>query len=85
MAEDPLNFDPESELDARRREAWRSVREAGGGEQEGFEMAEQELIEHASHGDEHNPAKISQDAAGGAVEMSLDGTYGEADEEIKPD
>jgi hypothetical protein len=33
-------------------EATRPVREAGGGEAEGFEEAERELGEHASHGDD---------------------------------
>jgi hypothetical protein len=32
----------------------RAVREGGGGESEGFEQAEDDLIEHASHGDEHS-------------------------------
>lgn len=31
--------------------AWEPVEEAGGGESEGFEQAERELIEHAEHGD----------------------------------
>jgi hypothetical protein len=34
--------------------AERAVSEAGGGESEGFELAEQELIEHASHTDEQS-------------------------------
>ncbi len=34
--------------------AERAVREGGGGESEGFEQAEDELIEHASHGDLHS-------------------------------
>jgi hypothetical protein len=38
-------------LEERRREEQRAVTEAGGGEAEGFEEAEKELIEHASHGD----------------------------------
>ncbi len=29
----------------------RAVREGGGGEAEGFELAEEELVEHATHGD----------------------------------
>jgi hypothetical protein len=37
--------------------------EAGEGESEGFELAEQELIEHASHGDEHSAGRIIQDAS----------------------
>jgi hypothetical protein len=32
----------------------RPVREAGGGEAEGFEIAEDDLVEHASHGDLHS-------------------------------
>jgi hypothetical protein len=31
--------------------AWEPVEEAGGGEAEGFEQAERELIEHAEHGE----------------------------------
>ncbi|MEA2213078.1 MAG: hypothetical protein QOF83_3026 [Solirubrobacteraceae bacterium] len=37
--------------------------EAGEGESEGFELAEEELIEHASHGDEHSPWRIHEDAS----------------------
>jgi hypothetical protein len=79
------------ELELRRREERRAVEEAGGGESEGFELAEQELIEHASHGDEHTPARIMLDAASerepaGPVDGEADeGVYGEADEEYKPD
>ncbi len=71
------------DLEERRREARRAVDEAGGGESEGFELAEQELIEHTSHGDEHAPARIMRDAADdqGADEL----VYGEADEEHKAD
>ncbi len=58
--------------------------EAGGGEAEGFELAEQELIEHASHGDQHTPDRIMQDAAGPGEEPSTS-EYGEADEEKRPD
>jgi hypothetical protein len=39
------------DLDQRRQEEQRAVSEGGGGEAEGFELAEEELIEHASHGD----------------------------------
>lgn len=53
--------------------------EAGGGEAEGFELAEHDLIEHASHGDQHTPARIMQDA--GRDEESADSVYGEADSE----
>jgi hypothetical protein len=79
------------ELELRRREARRAVEEAGGGESEGFELAEQELIEHASHGDQHTPTRIMIDAASerepaGPLEGEAnEGVYGEADEEHKPD
>jgi hypothetical protein len=76
---------PQSELDleGRRREERRAVDEAGGGESEGFELAEEQLIEHASHGDEHSTARILRDA--GAGEESVDSEYGEGDTESKPD
>jgi hypothetical protein len=79
------------ERELRRREARRAVEEAGGGESEGFELAEQELIEHASHGDQHTPTRIMIDAASerepaGPLEGEAnEGVYGEADEEHKPD
>lgn len=43
-------------------EAARPVVEAGGGEAEGFEQAERELIEHASHGDQHAARQAIEDA-----------------------
>ncbi|MGP0100638.1 MAG: hypothetical protein ACLPUT_03320 [Solirubrobacteraceae bacterium] len=79
------------ELELRRREERRAVEEAGGGESEGFELAERELIEHASHGDEHTPARIMLDAAsevetaGPLHGEAEEAVYGEADEEHKPD
>jgi hypothetical protein len=62
-------------------EAFRPLEEAGEGESEGFELAEQDLIEEASHGEGgHYPGddafEDEQDA--GAV-------YGEPDEEEEPD
>lgn len=73
---DPL-LDPEE----RHRKEREAVEEAGGGESEGFEQAERELIEHTSHGDGHAPAKISQDAFGEGEEEAPQADYGEADEE----
>lgn len=73
--------DPPLPLDERRRKEREAVEEAGGGESEGFEQAEQELIEHTSHGDEHSPAKISQDAFREGEEEASGAEYGEADEE----
>jgi hypothetical protein len=65
------------------------VYEAGGGESEGFEMAEDALIEHASHGDEHGTTKILNDAGelGDEAERTPeddDGVFGDADSE-QPD
>jgi hypothetical protein len=75
--------DPLIELSERRRKEREAVDEGGGGQSEGFELAEQELIEHTSHGDGHAPAKITQDAAGESEQD--DAAYGEADEEHLPD
>jgi hypothetical protein len=69
----------EYDLEVRRREERRAVEEAGGGESEGFELAEEELIEHTSHGDQHAPSRIMRDAA--AESEQDDADYGEADEE----
>jgi hypothetical protein len=77
--DDPRSFDPIHDLAARRHEARRAVDEAGGGESEGFELAEQELIEHTSHGDGHSPSRIMRDAS--PEEEASDSVYGEADEE----
>ena len=73
--------DPILELSERRRKEREAVDEAGGGQSEGFELAEQELIEHTSHGDEHAPAKITRDAAGESEMDEAGSAYGEADEE----
>jgi hypothetical protein len=43
-------------------EAQRPLVEAGQGEAEGFEQAEQELIDHASHGDQHAGRRVIEDA-----------------------
>ncbi len=60
--------------------AQRPLAEAGQGESEGFEEAERELIEHASHGDQHAARRVIEDAP----EESDDargGDGGEADRE----
>ena len=67
----------------RRREERRAVDEAGGGESEGFELAEQALIENTSHSDQHTPARIMRDA--GPFEESASSVYGEADSEHHAD
>ena len=58
--------------------------EAGEGEQEGYELAEEQLIEHASHGDEHSTDPIFRDASD-RDEEATDVDYGEADSEERPD
>jgi len=73
------NPEYDAELARRRREERRAVEEAGGGEAEGFELAERDLIDHASHGDEHSPSRIMRDAQ--PDEEQTDSVFGEADEE----
>ena len=81
--QDDVSPDHLLSLEERRRLERVAVDEAGGGESEGFELAEQELIEHASHGDEHTPARIIHEA--GPEEETASSVYGEADEEQLPD
>lgn len=64
-------------LAARRREERRAVEEAGGGVSEGFEQAEELLVDHAGHGDEHGTAAITRDAR--EESEDADETHGEAD------
>jgi hypothetical protein len=67
------------ELAERRRKERLAVEEAGGGESEGFELSERELIEHASHADEQTPARIIYDVVD--EQERPPAVYGEADEE----
>jgi hypothetical protein len=60
-------------------EAWRPVEEAGGGESEGFEEAEAELIERAEN--RHGPSPIADAGEWDEEAGALDAEYGEADEE----
>ncbi|HLY47864.1 MAG TPA: hypothetical protein VKR21_01595 [Solirubrobacteraceae bacterium] len=61
-------------------EAQRPLAEAGQGEAEGFELAEQELVEHASHGDQHAARRAIQDAPSDGDDPAA-GSAGEADRE----
>jgi hypothetical protein len=61
--------------------AERPLVEGGGGQAEGFELAEAELIDNASHGDQKRFPE--QDA--GSPEEPTDTVYGEPDEEIHQD
>lgn len=61
--------------------AQRPVAEGGEGEAEGFELAEEDLIDNAEHGDQ----KRFPDSDAGAPEEPTEATYGEADQEIHQD
>jgi len=66
--------------DQERDEAMRPVVEAGGGEAEGFEQAEELLALHASHGDQQSAHAVLHHE--GRSEEQLPGReYGEADRE----
>lgn len=55
--------------------------EGGGGEAEGFELAEKDLEDIAEHGDQHRfPNQLA-----GAPEEATDAAYGEPDQEIHED
>ena len=61
------------------------VEEAGGGVAEGFEQAEEALIENATHGDgAGDPERDAIDNENVEAERST-AEYGEADDEDKPD
>jgi hypothetical protein len=65
-------------------ESHRPLEESGEGESEGFELAEEDLIEEASHGDEGRSPEV--DAFPPEVESDeADSVYGEADEVEEPD
>jgi len=76
---DETPSEPIMDRAARRREERRAVDEGGGGVSEGFELAEQDLVEHTSHGDQHTPARIMRDAW--PDEESAESVYAEADSE----
>ncbi|HSD79053.1 MAG TPA: hypothetical protein VLB47_00275 [Solirubrobacteraceae bacterium] len=68
----------ERDWEERRREEMRPVEEAGGGEAEGFEQAEEDLVDRAENFDEgRSPLRDAWTEA----ETSDPGVYGEADEE----
>jgi hypothetical protein len=67
--------------DSFRREAERPVREAGGGESEGFEEAEERLIEEASHGDGNaDPLADRMPLEPDGEHVSDQAAHGEADD-----
>ncbi len=60
------------------------IEEAGEGESEGFEQAEEALIENATHGDQHAARRVLEDAPDEDDDARATGG-GEADQEIPPD
>jgi hypothetical protein len=65
-------------------ESHRPLEESGEGEAEGFELAEEDLIEEASHGDERRSPEA--DAFEPELESDeADSVYGEADGVEEPD
>jgi hypothetical protein len=74
----------ERDPDPRHDEAMRPVYEAGGGEAEGFEESEAELIEHAESTSGEGIPRLEEEWD--EVEEEPDpATYSEPDEEEKPD
>jgi hypothetical protein len=74
----------ERDLEAKREEERRPLEESGQGEAEGFEQAEEELIEAAEHGDN----LVDPEADAFTPEKESDrssAVYGEADEVDPPD
>jgi hypothetical protein len=63
--------------ETRKQEERRPVEEAGGGEAEGFEQAEEALREAAEHGDERNPEADAYEMEAEAARA--DDAGGEAD------
>ena len=61
------------------------VYEAGGGESEGWEMAEEELIEHSEHGPAKPGVQIHVRDESNSEEENTTVEYGEPDEEQSPD
>jgi hypothetical protein len=70
---------PDYDIDDDSDESTRPLEEAGEGESEGFELAEHDLIEEASHGEEGRSPEL--DAFEPEVESDeADSVYGEPDE-----
>ena len=65
--------------------AMRPVEEAGGGESEGFEQAEADLVENAEHGDGGGPSPTRAAFPPEAASDESTAEYGEADDAHPPD
>ena len=71
-------------MERRDDEAFRAVEEAGGGEAEGFEQAEEALIENAEYTSGEGAPRLEEIFAADDEEAAPDpATYGEADHEDK--
>jgi hypothetical protein len=71
-------------MEHRDEEAFRAVEEAGGGESEGFEQAEELLIEHAENTSGEGAPRLEEIFEADDEEAPPDdATYGEADQEEK--
>ena len=82
----PAGNDAEIRLMQRRREEQAPLDEAGEGQAEGFELAEQLLIDHASHGDQHGTTPIVSDSRDFEAEPDpAEDAYGEPDEVMHQD
>ncbi len=77
--------DHETRLRLRREQEQAPMEEFGEGVSEGFEQTEAELIDHASHGDQHNTTPIVRDSWDEAEEDVSADDYGEADGEQPED
>lgn len=65
--------------DDHKDESWRPLEEAGQGEAEGFELAEHDLIEEASHGEEARSPELDAFAPEAESDEAT-AVYGEPDE-----
>ena len=80
----PSDEPPPEDDEALEDPAQRPLAEAGEGESEGFEEAERELIDHASHGDQHAARRVMEDAFD-ETDDSRQAAGGESDSEQDPD
>jgi hypothetical protein len=81
MADEGIHEEDTERLSLEERRAMERapLDEAGEGESEGFELAEEALIENASHGDQHNTTPILRDASD--VDEEIEEIDAEADDE----
>jgi hypothetical protein len=81
--DDPMDADPDR-FGRERDEAFRAVEEGGGGEAEGFELAEALLIEHATEWQQSTPQVDAEQTDEDERAFETRDSYGEADD-AQPD